>query len=528
MESNVTVSNENTKENILNRENVLLLIGSLMLGVLFDILFYGKPLGVSYPIFILAFYVIMLWNSRKLIVFELNFGWFLSIPILMLSFAFFIFSNPMFQVLNFIAVPALIVSQTLLITKNNKYKWYTTRFLDEIFQSVFLKSLEHVFKPFKLIFDWITKKIEGKYAVVSKVLIGLAISIPLMLVVVVLLSSADQIFAQFSNSIFNLFSNIKIDELIFRVAVVLFVSVVLFSYMWSLIYPIINNESVDKEKPLNRILDPIIVVTVLFSINIIYLLFVFIQFTYLFGGADFALPPDFTHSDYARRGFFELLTVTLINLSVLLCCINFTKDSGKAISKLVRILNSMMVVSTLVMLYSAHFRMSLYEEAYGYTYLRVLTHAFMAYIFVLLTVALFRIWNQRTSLVKWYIMISILAYIIVNYSNIDAIISKNNINRYHEYERIDVSYLSSLSPDAVPFAIELFKDKNKNIAIEVENYLYKQKEKLTKKNFWQSFNISEYRAKNILDKYNLRYHEDEVNDMSDKIEKLRSIDETGY
>jgi len=103
---------------------------------------------------------------------------------------------------------------------------------------------------------------------------------------------------------------------------------------------------------------------------------------------NFGLPSDFTYAEYARRGFFELIAVTLINFSILLSCIGFARKGSKLIDRAVRILYSLLVACTLVMLFSAHFRMSLYEEAYGYTYLRMLTHAFMVFLFVLFLIAL--------------------------------------------------------------------------------------------------------------------------------------------
>lgn len=108
--------------------------------------------------------------------------------------------------------------------------------------------------------------------------------------------------------------------------------------------------------------------------------FIAIQFSYLFGSLTDGLPRDFTFAQYARKGFFELVAVTLINLVLLTGNMYFVKASGKKLDRAVKILNTILVMSTFIMLLSAHFRMSLYEDAYGFTYLRVLTHAFMGYL----------------------------------------------------------------------------------------------------------------------------------------------------
>ncbi|MCX7708474.1 MAG: DUF4173 domain-containing protein [Clostridia bacterium] len=494
--------------NLLTKENVILLACSLFLGVLFDFLFFDKPMGISCPIFVVVFYGILLWNMKKHLVLKLDFAWLLSIPVLALSLTFLIFSNNVFRVLNILAIPILIVAQTVLISRNNKYRWYSAKFASDVIIGLFGNTLVHVFKPFMILSGLIKRKAApGKYAVASKIFIGLLISIPLLLVVTMLLASADQVFSHYLGNIPDFFENINIEDFIAQTILAFIICVTSFSYIYSLSAPKIQGIEVAPEelKPLKRVWDPVIITTVLISINIVYVFFTFIQFTYLFGSLDLGLPKDFTYAEYARRGFFELVFVTLINLSILLGCIGFAKQGGILLDRILKVLKSLLVACTMVMLVSAHIRMTLYEEAYGYTYLRILTHAFMFFIFALLLVALYKIWVDKVLILRWYIVITLVAYVLINYVNIDVIIAKQNIERYHKTQKLDISYLTELSYDAVPYTVELLKDKNRAIAGGIENDLFLKKENLKKKNHWQSFNISEAAAKRILAKYELKY-----------------------
>ena len=63
--------------------------------------------------------------------------------------------------------------------------------------------------------------------------------------------------------------------------------------------------------------------------DLIYILFCVIQFSYLFGGTGNNLAPGYTFAEYARKGFFELIVVTIINLSILVGSINFVKKENK-------------------------------------------------------------------------------------------------------------------------------------------------------------------------------------------------------
>jgi len=78
---------------------------------------------------------------------------------------------------------------------------------------------------------------------------------------------------------------------------------------------------------------PITVSTMLILIDLLYAFFIAIQFSYLFGSLRYGLPQNFTYAQYARKGFFELVAVTLINLIILLGAMNFTKASGSKLDK---------------------------------------------------------------------------------------------------------------------------------------------------------------------------------------------------
>ena len=488
----------------INRKDIFILVASLILGLVFNILFYKKTFGLSYPVFVLMFYGVFIWTLKDRIRLKSGFGWLLGIAVLMLSFTYVVFSNPIFLALNFLAVPILIVSHTILITGRNKFAWYSIRFIYDIFYGFNIRSNSYAHKPFEIFAMLIQKRtIPGKYAVISKVFIGLLISLPLALTIISLLSSADDVFKNWVEMIPNFLTNMNIGDLILQLFILLFIAPIIFSYLWSLVYDkgADFNSINDDSGLIKKVFDPVIIITVLVMLNVIYVFFTYIQFAYLFGSVSSILPADVTYSVYARLGFFEYLLVTLINLSIVVGGINLTRRGGKAANGAFKALNLLVIACTMVMLFSAHFRMALYETAYGYTYLRVLTHAFMAFIFLLLIATTVKIFKDSASLLKSYIIIAVLAYVMVNYINIDVIIAQNNIKR----EKIDADYLTSLSYDAVPHMVELLDNNDEDTAQRIENHLYNIKEELKYKNDWQSFNISKNIAKAVLSKYELEY-----------------------
>jgi hypothetical protein len=510
MNDNLVKENTIPVESIIKKENYYLLAGTIFLGILANILFYNKPLGVSYTIFVFAFLGVFILNLNKSIKFEISFGWILSIPIFFLSATYFIFSNGLFGLLNFLGIPILIIAQTILITRKNCYKWYKFMFIGDLLYGFFVRVFVKIGKPFKLVFQTLVLRTNiKKHGNVYKVFIGLGISLPLVFIVIFLLSSADKVFENFIGKISDLFIDVNIEEFIVRLIFIVIITICSFSYIWSLNTSNKDTETVIEDKVFTKkILDPVIVVTILAVVNIIYVFFTLIQFAYLFGGISFDHPQNFSYSEYARRGFFELIIVTLINLSILLMNMNLTKLAGSLLNRIVRILNSLLIICTLIMLISAHLRIYLYENTYGYTYLRVLTHAFMVFIFILLAATFYKVWNERVSLLKSYIIIALFSYVIINFANIDVIIAENNIKRYQITGKIDVPYLSSLSYDAVPTLVTLINDKDKSVSLQIQNYLYYKREQLMKKSYWQSYNISQDNARKALLGLKL-YHEPE-------------------
>ena len=489
------------------KDHIILLVLTLIFGFLFDVLFFGKTMGISYPIFVAAYYGIIMWYMRKDLILRTDFGWMLTIPIVLLSLTYTLHTNFVLYILNFMAIPVLLMVQALLITRNNKYEWHDIGIIEDILHGFFVRTFGNISKPFSVLGKWLRPKGDPKkYDNLKKVLLGLIIAIPLLMIILSLLASADSVFEHYLGQIPNWFKDIKIGEILFRGIAILAVFVVSFGFIWSLSERRKEPGSLPegRTKWNLKVWDPVVVITILTAVDIIYMLFVFIQFSYLFGSLKAGLPTEFTYAEYARRGFFELVAVTMINFSILLFSLGFTKKKDKATDRTMSILNTLLVGCTLVMLFSAHFRMSFYEEAYGYTYLRMFTHIFMAFLFVLFLLALYRIWNEKFTLVKPYIITSIVAFLIVNYMNVDVIIARNNVDRFYNDKKIDMQYLGDLSYDAVPQIARLLDSKDTAVAQQANALLCAKKLQLSEESPWQSFNLSEIRARDFLMKLDLK------------------------
>ncbi len=486
----------------LERKKYWILLYGLIVGISFDVLFYDKTLGISYPVYvvlILLIFIASFWGSlRKLN----NLIWFFAVPILLLAATFFIYSNQILKILNYLIVPFLVIMFSSLAAGVNRSDWSDIRFIGDIVKRVFV-PFGFIHKPFVTLFRLnVREGREGRSRVLPKVLLGILISVPVLAIIIWLLSSADIVFK-------NLFVNIPVSKIIKHFLVVISVFIYTVCFLWSLLKAFDEREKSTYERIKWKLFfDPVILLTILVLINVIYAVFSVIQFAYLFGGSSFVLPSSYTYAEYARRGFFELVVVSIINFGILLFGIVFVKKENKKIFTAIRAFLTLLVVFTFVLLASAFYRMLVYEQAYGFTYLRVFVQTFMIMLFFLSIVNIIYIWYSKIPIIKSYFIISLAVYIIMNFANVDVIIAKNNINRYYETGQIDMDYLKGLSYDAVPEMQKLLvsvKDSSepyeKQIAEDIIEDFEEKKIKLEDQKSWQSFNISRYEAEKIIDKY---------------------------
>jgi hypothetical protein len=285
----------------LERKKYWLLLYGLIIGGSFDIFFYNKTLGISYLIFIVLILVVLLvsfWGSLKKLN---NLAWLFTVPILLISSTFFIYSNQVLKILNYLIVPILIIMLSSLVANLNKSDWSDIRFIGDIAKRIFV-PFGFIHRPFLTLSKMADRGGEdSKSRVLPKVILGILISIPILAIILWLLSSADIVFK-------NIFINIPLLKIFKHFLIIILVSVYGICFLWALLKAFDER----KESTYNKIewklfLDPVVLLTILILINAIYTVFSFIQFTYLFGGSSFILPSHFTYAEYARRGFVELI-----------------------------------------------------------------------------------------------------------------------------------------------------------------------------------------------------------------------------
>ncbi|MCA9961743.1 MAG: DUF4173 domain-containing protein, partial [Anaerolineales bacterium] len=288
---------------------------------------------------------------------------------------------------------------------------------------------------------------------------GLLLALPILLVLGGLLVSADLIFADYVEQALQLKFLDDMQEWIWRLCLMaggawLLAGGLVYALAWR--DTAVTDKSALEEAveaiPRHLSIGFIETMVVLALVDLLFLTFVAVQFAYLFGGEHQLTVQGYTYSEYARRGFFELVAVAVLTFALVMWLNWMTRRENKRQLRLFNGFGSGLILLVLVLLASAWQRMRLYELAFGYTELRLQVYVFMAWMAVALLWFLLTLWGrQRPYHAAIGLIVSAIGFLVtLNMLNPDALIVRHNLVHYQETGELDVAYLVTLSDDAVP------------------------------------------------------------------------------
>lgn len=160
---------------------------------------------------------------------------------------------------------------------------------------------------------------------------------------------------------------------------------------------------------------------------------------------------DVTYSERVHQGFWQLVVVTLLTLALL----GWAAGSANAASYRHRtglsVAGGLLVALALGVVASALRRLWLYEQAYGWTVLRLNVGVFEVWLGVVLVVVAVAWVLRRGAVVARAVVLSAAGTLLVlAAAGPDALVARWNVDRLRDTGKVDVGYLRKLSADAVP------------------------------------------------------------------------------
>lgn len=261
-----------------------------------------------------------------------------------------------------------------------------------------------------------------------------------------LFASADALFAEWFDRIM---PDLSIDGLADSAFVAAGITGAVFGATYlGLNPPRLDRQSEDRPALPNRYewLVPVLLV------DAVFLAYLVAQATAFFGGQEYLeRTTGLTYAEYVHQGFGQLTVATALTLLVVWAAQRRASREHHADRVWLRVSLGTLCTLTLVVVASALSRMNTYQEAYGFTALRVLVDVFEGWLgLVVLAVLVAGVrlrgwWLPRFALLGGAAML--LGLVLVNP---DGWIAEQNLDRYAATGQLDVDYLAGLSADAAP------------------------------------------------------------------------------
>ncbi len=421
---------------------------TLIYSILFPLFVYDNTRGITLPCFVIATLLYAFYGMQAVGVRRKPATKWYATAMILLAVSDVLTANADIVAMNNLGIFLMLICM-LLHNYCDDSSWSLGDYLLSIAQACF-GTVESLGAPFH---DGDCYKKEGKSQQQRTsqgiyVLIGIIIAIPLLIIITVLLSSADAVFA-------NMINQIHLDWNFgtwISVAVMFFAA--LFASYCGLRY--LGKGRIPSQRNSGRTREPVIAITVLFLISIVYLLFSGIQIMYLFLGK-MQLPSGYNYAEYAREGFFQLLFVCMMNLVLVLLVQGMFRQH-----KLLKLLLTVISVCTYIMLASSGLRMLMYIKNYNLTFQRILVLWALAILAILLIGIMIQVYREKFPLFQYCLIVVTIGYLLLSYSHPDYLIAKYNLKYMTAQTQAtenahdgavpgsDYNYLTQLSCDAAP------------------------------------------------------------------------------
>lgn len=483
---------------------------SIVLGFLFIFLigsvFFNLGIGATI-FFIAALFTSYFYLYKKEIKIDTPHN-ITFIAMVLLSLPFTIYSNRLTLGIDFTVLTFGLLYWIYSAGEKNK------NHLGGIFTEVIISCFAYPFMNFTSVFTALFKKGKtNKPGNAKWVILGLVIALPIVCLVSSLLLMGDEMFSAMFSFLFENFI-LHIFKYLWYAVLGLPIAMCTFSAWYTKHYEEKSKRLLsysNDEKNNNYINLHIAPIPLMYSIAIplcvVYFLYLISQVAYFFSFiADNLLPEGFTIVDYARRGFFELCVVTVINIIIIALLLILTKRPANVVPMGLKVITTLMSVFTMVIIGTALYKMFMYISGYGYTSMRINTSIFMIFLFVIFILLISKQFLPNVKFSTATVTIAFIFLAVYNLIDVDAFIAKENIRRFQEGEIswMGNSMVATLDDSAFEYIVPFAANEDNGLS-DSENESLDSCIRARYRRFnddeFSTFNFSSYKVKNIMEKY---------------------------
>ncbi len=416
---------------------------SLLYAAFSTFCLYKNLCGITMPFFAVATLVYMIYSLKQYDVEIKRTSWFYAFVILALSVIDFLTGNLTILFYNKLGM-GLMIFIFMLHNVYDDSRWNFGKTAMSVFESFIFSvgAMDDFGKDMAVLRQRSAAGTEGgeRRKTIKYVFIGLVIAFPVVAILMLLLSEADLVFG-------SLITRYLLVEINFGNGIGVAITFLLIYFAAYCTMRFFSKKTLSEEVVYKRNYEPVIAITVLSMVSLLYIVFSVIQFVYLFRGEG-TPPGGYTYAQYAHEGFYQLLAVSIINfLMVIFVNSRFRENI------VLKVLMTIISLCTYVMIASSYFRIKMYIDAYLLTSLRIWVLWGLAVLSLLFIAVIVSIYKNEFPLFRYSIIVVSVLYIIIGFARMDYIIADYNLSHAKTLESaysVDYDYLANLSTDAAP------------------------------------------------------------------------------
>jgi hypothetical protein len=346
-------------------------------------------------------------------------------------------------------------------------------------------------------------------SVAARIIRGALLAIPLVAFFLGLFVAADAVFARVASDLISI--QIGRDAM-GRVLFALFVAWLFAGTMAAARLSRRRFSSTDASETTEApvVLGDVETTVVLIALDVLFGVFVVIQAAYLFPGGDPLALTGLTYSEYARRGFFELVFAAGMAGLVILALDSLVVRRSTAY----RLAAVGLVLLIGVVLISAAWRLGLYQQAYGWTDIRFYVIAAIVWLAIGAAAALFAIVRDRVSMLPKFMAAAGLGVAFAcNVVGPQSFVTGQNLQRVIDpalvppggFDGLDAAYITRLGADGLNVLFNSLDSVPPVERADIEARLRARTDKLRAtgaRNGWPSWNLSKDMVFRALDARN--------------------------
>jgi hypothetical protein len=424
------------------------LTDALLLGAVGDALLRAGALGANMAVWSLAIVAALFTLARRRHDAVPSDARWLAIPAIALSLMFAWRDAESLAVFNTLALIGTFALLAVAVARGSHAEVFGSRVRDVI-QHVVEVGFGVVFGMLALVLSDVSLRQVAQARGAARAIVWLRaalIALPLLLVFGGLFASADPVFARIMGNVFRIDGEVVASHLIVGGIIAWFVGGFLRTSVLT------SGRTTWSDRLPDGALGLTEVSVALGSLVLLFAAFVGVQLRYFFGGDGLVqATAGMSYADYARRGFFELVTVSALVLPLLLTANALLRRDTPQADRVFRGLASALLALLAVIMYSALARMRLYQSVYGMSEDRLYATVFMgwlAVVFVWFATTVLR--NRGRRFVAGALVSGWATLLALNVANPGAMVARANVARAAQGKELDVSYLRSLGAEAAP------------------------------------------------------------------------------